>query len=86
MQDGALDSLGLTRAQMLGNMARVLEWAQRQHEDRQQGQFSLFGKSPARTSVDTPSLEPVAAWSDEGETTHDVCKNGTRIYRSNNCH
>jgi DNA polymerase-3 subunit alpha len=71
MKGGALDSLGLTRAQMLGNMARVLEWAQRQHEDRQQGQFSLFGNSPAGASVDTPSLEPVAAWSDSEQLAYE---------------
>jgi len=71
IKGGALDTLGLTRAQMLGNMARVLEWAQRQQEDRQQGQFSLFGNSTAGASVDTPSLEPVAAWSDSEQLAYE---------------
>ena len=71
VKGGALDSLGLTRAQVLGNMARVLEWAQRQHEDRQQGQFSLFGNSTMGTSVDTPSLEPVAPWSDSEQLAYE---------------
>jgi DNA polymerase-3 subunit alpha len=71
MKGGALDSLGLTRAQMLGNMARVLDWAQRQQEDRQQGQFSLFGNSTAGPSVDTPSLDPVVPWSDSEQLAYE---------------
>lgn len=71
MKGGALDALGLTRAQMLGNMGRVLEWAQRQQEDRQQGQFSLFGNSTAGPSVDTPSLEPVVPWSDSEQLAYE---------------
>ena len=55
IKGGALDSLGLTRAHMLGNMARVLEWAQRQQEDRQQGQFSLFGGQSCRPVGDRTS-------------------------------
>jgi DNA polymerase III subunit alpha len=71
MKGGALDSLGLTRAQMLGNMGRVLEWAQRQQEDRQQGQFSLFGNSTAGPSVATPTLEPVVPWSDSEQLAYE---------------
>jgi DNA polymerase-3 subunit alpha len=52
-------------------MARVLEWAQRQHEDRQQGQFSLFGNSAAGASLDTPGLEPVTAWSDSEQLAYE---------------
>ncbi|GIX46570.1 MAG: hypothetical protein KatS3mg131_0781 [Candidatus Tectimicrobiota bacterium] len=63
IRGGALDSLGLSRAQMLGNLPRVLEWAQRQQEDRQQGQFSLFGNAAA-PAVTVPTLEPVAEWSE----------------------
>jgi DNA polymerase-3 subunit alpha len=65
IKGGALDSLGIGRAQMLGNLTRVLEWAQHQQEDRQQGQFSLFGgtTSTASTAV-TPSLDPVSEWSE----------------------
>jgi DNA polymerase-3 subunit alpha len=71
VKGGTLDSLKLTRAQMLGNMARVLEWAQRQQEDRQQGQFSLFGNSTVGPSVDTPSLEPVVPWSDSEQLAYE---------------
>jgi DNA polymerase-3 subunit alpha len=71
MKGGALDSLGLSRAQMFGNMGRVLEWAQRQQEDRQQGQFSLFGTSSAGSSVDTPSLEPVVPWSESEQLAYE---------------
>jgi DNA polymerase-3 subunit alpha len=63
IKGGALDSLGLRRGQMLGNLARVMEWAQRQQEDRQQGQFSLFGGTTA-VAATTPTLEPVAEWSE----------------------
>jgi DNA polymerase-3 subunit alpha len=71
IKGGALDSLGLSRAQMLGNMARVLEWAQRQQADRQQGQFSLFGNSTVGPSVDAPSLEPVMPWSESEQLAHE---------------
>ena len=71
MKGGALDSLGLSRAQMFGNMGRVLEWAQRQQEDRQQGQFSLFGTSTAGPSVATPSLEPVVPWSESEQLAYE---------------
>jgi DNA polymerase-3 subunit alpha len=40
-----------------------MEWAQRQQEDRQQGQFSLFGGTTA-VAATTPTLEPVAEWSE----------------------
>ena len=65
IKGGAFDSLGMGRAQMLGNLARVLEWAQRQQEDRQQGQISLFGGTTATASMTvTPSLDPVSEWSE----------------------
>jgi DNA polymerase-3 subunit alpha len=66
IKGGALDSLGLSRAQMLGNLSRVLEWAQRQQEDRQQGQISLFGGTAVAVAAATPTLEPAVEWS-EGE-------------------
>src|SRR5262249_11592562 len=61
IKGGALDTLGLTRAQMLGNMARVLEWAQRQQEDRQQGQFSLFANTTPRATQPPPAPHSRAA-------------------------
>jgi DNA polymerase-3 subunit alpha len=65
IKGGALDSLGMRREQMLGNLTRVLDWAQRQQEDRQQGQISLFGGTTATVSMTvTPSLDPVSEWSD----------------------
>jgi DNA polymerase-3 subunit alpha len=64
IKGGALDSLGMHRAQMLGNLPRVLEWAQRQQEDRQQGQFSLFGNTTVAPAVATLSLDPVPEWSE----------------------
>src|SRR5262249_60636934 len=45
MKGRALDSLGLTRAPMLGNLGRVLDWGQRQDGGQHHGQFSLFRNS-----------------------------------------
>jgi DNA polymerase-3 subunit alpha len=64
IKGGALDALGMSRAQMLGNLPRVMEWAQHQQEDRQQGQFSLFGGTTVAVAATTPTLDPVAEWSD----------------------
>jgi DNA polymerase-3 subunit alpha len=65
IKGGALDSLGMGRAQMLGNLPRVLDWAQRQQEDRQQGQISLFGGPTATATMTvTPSLDSVPEWSE----------------------
>jgi DNA polymerase-3 subunit alpha len=61
---GALDCLGMHRAAMLGNMARVLEWGQRQQEDRQQGQISLFGGATAPTAAAVLPLQAVPEWSE----------------------
>jgi DNA polymerase-3 subunit alpha len=64
LKGGALDSLGMHRAQLLGNMTRVLDWAQRQQEDRQQGQISLFGDTAAQPVVTGLTLEAVPEWSE----------------------
>ena len=72
VKGGALDSLGLTRAQVLGNMVRVLEWAQRQHEDRQQGQFSLFGDEHDWARVSTRrALNQSLPWSDSEQLAYE---------------
>lgn len=64
IKGGGLDSLGMHRAEMMGNMARVLEWAQRQQEDRQQGQISLFGGATAPATAAMLSLQPMPEWSE----------------------
>jgi DNA polymerase-3 subunit alpha len=64
IKGGALDNLGMHRAAMLGNMTRVLEWAQRQQEDRQHGQISLFGGATAPAAAAVLPLQSLPAWSD----------------------
>jgi DNA polymerase-3 subunit alpha len=64
IKGGALDSLGMHRAAMVGNMARVMEWAQREQEDRQQGQISLFGGAAAPAAATMLSLQPMPVWSE----------------------
>jgi DNA polymerase-3 subunit alpha len=72
IKGGALDSLGMGRAQMLENLSRVLDWAQRQQEDREQGQFSLFGGPTATATITvTPSLEPVSEWDESERLAHE---------------
>ena len=64
IKGGALDCLGMHRAEMFGNMARVLEWAQHQQEDRQQGQISLFGGATTPAATAMLALQPVPEWND----------------------
>lgn len=64
IKGGALDRLGMHRAEMLGNMARVMEWAQRQQEDAQQGQISLFDGTAEPAAAGMLSLESVMPWND----------------------
>jgi DNA polymerase-3 subunit alpha len=72
IKGGALDSLGMGRGQMLGSLARVLDWAQRQQEDRQQGQISLFGGATATAAtLVTPSLDPVTEWGESERLVHE---------------
>ena len=71
IKGGAFDALGLSRSQMCGNMARVLEWAQRQHTDRQQGQISLFGSSVAKSTSMVPTLDQVPEWSESERLTYE---------------
>jgi DNA polymerase III subunit alpha len=55
---GAFDSLGLTRAHLLGGLDAALESGQRQQRDRDEGQVSLFdlGGPAAAPSAATPTL------------------------------
>jgi DNA polymerase-3 subunit alpha len=71
IKGGALDALELSRSQLFGNMARVLEWAQRQHTDRQQGQISLFGGSVAQSTSMVPTLDQVPEWSESERLTYE---------------
>ncbi len=63
IKGGALDGLGMHRAEMVGNMAMVMEWAQRQQADRQQGQISLFGGA-AEPAAAMLSLQAVPPWTE----------------------
>jgi DNA polymerase III subunit alpha len=55
---GAFDSLGLTRAHLLGGLDAALESGQRQQRDRDEGQVSLFdlGGGPSAPAAATPTL------------------------------
>jgi DNA polymerase-3 subunit alpha len=64
IKGGVLDSLSMHRADMAGNMARVMEWAQREQEDRQQGQISLFGGASAPAAAAMLSLQSMPVWSE----------------------
>lgn len=64
IKGGAFDSIGMGRAQMLANMGRVLDWAHKQQEDRQQGQFSLFGDTAASPIMAVLDLDKVSEWED----------------------
>jgi DNA polymerase-3 subunit alpha len=66
IKGGAFDSFAMGRAQMFANMERILDWAHRQQEDRQQGQFSLFGDSAASPVMAGLNLDAVSEW-DESE-------------------
>jgi DNA polymerase-3 subunit alpha len=71
IKGGALDSLGMGRAQMLANLERVLEWAHRQQEDRRQGQISLFGDATSVPSMAMLNLEVVAEWDEATRLAHE---------------
>jgi DNA polymerase-3 subunit alpha len=49
---GAFDRLGENRENLLGNLERAAEFAQRQKEDKTIGQSSLFGESGEKEYVD----------------------------------
>jgi DNA polymerase-3 subunit alpha len=71
IKSGALDSLGMHRAEMLGNMGRVMEWAQRQQEDAQQGQISLFGGTAEPAATGMLSLDAFLPWQDAEQLAHE---------------
>jgi DNA polymerase-3 subunit alpha len=71
IKGGALDLLGMHRAAMIGNMSRVMEWAQRQQEDRQQGQISLFGGAAEPATAAMLSLQSLPPWSDSEQLAYE---------------
>jgi DNA polymerase-3 subunit alpha len=52
IQTGAFDKLGVSRENLLGNLERAVEYAQKQKEDIKIGQSSLFGDSGEKEYVD----------------------------------
>jgi DNA polymerase-3 subunit alpha len=71
IKGGALDSLDMVRAQMHGNMGRVLDWAHRQQEDRQEGQTSLFGDAASASAMNVLRFEAVPEWNESERLTHE---------------
>ena len=47
IQTGAFDCFGVKRENLMGNLERAIDYAQKNKEDRQYGQSSLFGDSGA---------------------------------------
>ncbi|MDR0289898.1 MAG: DNA polymerase III subunit alpha [Treponema sp.] len=52
IQTGALDRMGVSRENMLGNLERAVEYAQNQKDDKKFGQSSLFGDSGEKEYAD----------------------------------
>jgi DNA polymerase-3 subunit alpha len=78
---GALDCLGMHRAGMMGNMLRVLEWAQRQQEDRSQGQISLFGGAAEPAATAMLALQSLPPWGESEQLAYE--KEALGFYISN---
>ena len=54
IQTGACDCFGIKRENLMGNLERAIEYAQKNKEDRQYGQASLFGDS---SGVELPEFK-----------------------------
>jgi DNA polymerase-3 subunit alpha len=52
IQTGAFDRLGISRENLLGNLERAVEYAQKQKEDKKFGQTSLFGGTDEKEYTD----------------------------------
>jgi DNA polymerase III subunit alpha len=52
IQTGAFDRLGISRENLLGNLERAVEYAQKQKEDEKFGQSSLFGGTDEKEYAD----------------------------------
>jgi len=52
IQTGAFDRLGMSRENLLGNLERAVEYAQKQKEDKKFGQTSLFGGTDEKEYAD----------------------------------
>jgi len=69
---GALDSLGLHRAQHLLLIERALQSAISKHRDRERGQKSLFGEDEAEEADAGPLVAPeVPEWSQKQRLAHE---------------
>ncbi|MCY4514749.1 MAG: DNA polymerase III subunit alpha [Candidatus Tectomicrobia bacterium] len=71
IKGGALDCLGMPRWDMLGNMASVLEWGQRQQTDRRDGQISLFGGGAEGAAATAPNIDATPAWQNGEQLTYE---------------
>ena len=71
IRSGALDCLGMPRWDMLGNMVPVLEWAQRQQTDRQEGQINLFGTGTEGAAATAPKIDAAPAWPNSEQLAHE---------------
>jgi DNA polymerase-3 subunit alpha len=52
IQTGAFDRLGISRENLLGNLERAVEYAQKQKEEKKFGQTSLFGGTDEKEYTD----------------------------------
>ena len=52
IQTGAFDSFGVSRGNLLGNLERAVEYAQKRKEEKQSGQTSLFEDSDEKEYAD----------------------------------
>jgi len=52
IQTGAFDRLGISRENLLGNLERAVEYAQKQKEEKKFGQTSLFGETDEKEYTD----------------------------------
>jgi DNA polymerase III subunit alpha len=52
IQTGAFDRMGISRENLLGNLERAVEYAQKQKEDKKFGQTSLFGGTDEKEYTD----------------------------------
>lgn len=65
-KSGALDSLGVRRAQLFAVIDKAIERGQKQHRDRSSGQHGLFGVTPAEPAARDEPLSDVEEWPEDG--------------------
>lgn len=71
IKSGAFDGFSTSRAEMSGNMARVIEWAQQQQEDKQHGQISLFGGASAPVATSMLALQSLPEWHESDKLSYE---------------